>query len=187
MTHRNLASAVGHAVLVLLAAVAQVAAAAQEEASGEGPPESKPKASNTKLSDDEYEAITRRIMGRVVALNEKFPQLNEIPNGIVRKGQGGAGGLGLHYKVKWVLDDPAKPASKLNGRRAVYEKGGFWFHLTFYRGRYQGAAKHRPILFGDLRLWFDYGYEKDASVIAAVTKTINEEKSAFARKHPSSR
>jgi len=91
---------------------------------------------------------------------------------------------GHEHNVEWVLDDPTKPHSKLNGQRAVFGEGGYWFSLQFSRGQWNGAAFFRPIEFGDLKLWFRYGHDGNSSVIAAVTAILREENRALCQKHP---
>src|SRR6185503_9200177 len=107
---------------------------------------------------------------RVAALKATYPVLNGIEPKF-------ADDLYFEHGVTWALDDPSQPAGKRNARRAVFEKDGFWISLHFYRGAWQGAAVFRPVEFGDLKLWFSYGYRlgDDPAVIAAVARIIDEE------------
>jgi hypothetical protein len=127
----------------------------------------------TSISDDEYHQIEERILSRIAELKDTYPSLRTMTSP-----------RGHEYNVTWVLDDPTKPASKLNARRAVFGEDGYWFSLQFYRGQWQGAARFRPIEFGDLKLWFNYGHGGNTSVIAAVTTILREQNEAFCQTHP---
>jgi hypothetical protein len=135
---------------------------------------------STLASDDaEYEAITRRIITRVVALKSIYPVLEGISEPQVL--DGGLANLEFEHGVAWTLEDPAEPASKLNARHENYDKNGFWIRLHFYRGTWQGAAVFIPVEFGDLKLWFSYGHRPgdDPAIIVAISRIIEEEKKAF--------
>jgi hypothetical protein len=125
------------------------------------------------VSEDEYSDISKRIFDRVVALKETHSSLQNMTSP-----------AHYEYNVTWVLDDPTKPHSKLNGRREVFGKDGYWFSLQFYRGVWTGAAVFQPIEFGDLKLWFQFGHGGNTSVIAAITSILREENEAFCKKYP---
>ena len=124
------------------------------------------------LSEAEYEQVSRRILDRVAALRTTFPTV-----------EGMKSPAHFEYNVTWVLDDPTQPHGKLNAKRAVFGKDGYWFSLQFYRGDWKGAAMFLPVEFGDLKLWFDYGHGGEASVIAAIAAIIKEENAAFRGRH----
>ena len=130
--------------------------------------------------DAEYAAVTTRIFGRIGALKSGSQALDwaeEIKRAKV--GPDGAGAFSLQRDVEWVLERPSELPGKLNGSRPVYRPGGFWIRLTFYRGSWEGAAVFKSVDFGDLHLWFDYGYKDDASAIRAIAKIVEEERRAF--------
>ena len=138
-----------------------------------------PRRSTLASDDAEYEAVTRRIISRIVALKSNYPDLEGIREPLVL--DGGLAHLEFEHGVAWTLDDPAEPASKLNARRENFDKNGFWIRLHFYRGTWQGAAMFIPVEFGDLKLWYSYGYRPgdDPMIIVAISKFIEEEKKAF--------
>jgi hypothetical protein len=125
------------------------------------------------VSEEEYSRISKHILDRVAALKEAYPTLSNMTSA-----------AHYEYNVTWVLDDPTKPHSKLNGRHAVFGKDGYWFSLQFYRGQWGGAAFFVPIEFGDLKLWFQFGHGGNTTEIAAITSILREENEAFCRKHP---
>lgn len=131
------------------------------------------------LKESDYRAVSQRIIRRVVALQTTYPVLAGIKEREVAID--GTGALSFEQGVTWVLDDPSKPAGKLNARRENFSPDGFWISLQFYRGTWEGAAVFLPTEFGDLKLWFSYGYRKGDNpvVIAAVARIIDEEKKAF--------
>jgi hypothetical protein len=133
----------------------------------------------TQMNNADYEAITRRILTRVVALKNIYPILENIREPQIA--DGGLATLEFEHGVTSVLDDPTRPASKLNGRRENYDKNGFRIRLHFYRGPWQGAAAFIPVEFADLKLWYSWDYRPgdDPAVIAAVAKIIDDEKKAF--------
>ncbi|MDP6356349.1 MAG: hypothetical protein QF473_14665, partial [Planctomycetota bacterium] len=133
--------------------------------------------------DEEYLAIAERIVTTVVGLQKNFASLKGMR---VNQRDGDLPTLYFEHGVTWALDDASKPHSKLNARRPIYEEDGFYISLTFYRGRWQGAAKFLPHDFGDLKLWFRYGYRPrgDSSVIAEVTKIIKAEQQRFRKQFP---
>lgn len=136
-------------------------------------PESNPEAIHqTKVSEEEYHQIEQRILGRIVDLKTAHASLHNM-----------ASPYGHEHNVKWALDNPATPHSKVNARRAVFEEDGYWFSLKFYRGQWQGAAFFHPIEFGDLKLWYNYGHGGNTSVIVAVTNIVREENEMFCKKH----
>src|SRR5687767_13747735 len=111
-------------------------------------------------TDAEYAAVTTKSFARIGALKTKSPAVNwseEIKRAKVEPD--GSGRFSIQRDVEWVLDRPAEPTSKQNGQRPVYKPGGFWINLTFYRGSWGGAAMFKSVDFGDLHLWFDYGYK----------------------------
>jgi len=125
------------------------------------------------VSEEEYEKIRLRIFHRIADLKRLHPSLRDMTDPARHE-----------HELKWVLDDPQKPHSKLNGRRAVFGKDGYWFSLQFYRGQWAGSATFHAIEFGDLKLWFDFGHGGNASVIQAVTSILREEHDAFCTRHP---
>jgi len=132
--------------------------------------------------EPDYEAVSESIRSRIIALQEKHPLLKNMST---MRPLHHPNNLSFRHAVKWVLDDPTQRPTKMNARRPIYETDdAFWFRVVFYRGRYGGAAMHRPIRFGDLRVWLSYGYNKDSSVIGIVTKVIREEKKKFDAKYP---
>ena len=128
---------------------------------------------NRTVSEEEYSQVSKRILERIMALREVHPTLGQMTSA-----------AGYEYHVTWVLDDPTKPQSKVNARREVFGKDGYWFSLQFYRGQWGGAAAFFPIEFGDLKLWFQYGHGGNTKEIVAVTKILREENEAFGKKHP---
>lgn len=131
-------------------------------------------------SDTDYHAVTTRIFARIGALKIRSPAIDwseEIKKATVAPD--GSGGFSIERDVEWVLDRPTESVSKRNARRAVFKPGGFWIRLTFYRGPWTGAAMFQSIDFGDLHLWFDYGYKDDATVISAIARIVDEERRAF--------
>lgn len=134
-----------------------------------------------KQTEPDYAAITQRIRSRIISLQEQHPVLEQLdtapsPNNA---------DLHLEYEVTWKLDDPTKPHSKLNARHPVYRTDdAVWFHIHFYRGPWKGAAFHRPYVFGNLRVWLRYGYNKDSSVVVSITQVIEEEKKTFEKEYP---
>lgn len=136
-------------------------------------------------TDADYAALTKRIFDRVGALKDREPKLDwseEIKRARVEPD--GSGTFSIERGVSWVLDRPTERPSKLNGSRPAYQPGGFWIHLTFYRGAWKGAAAFYSIDFGDLHLWFDYGYKDDATAITAVARIVEEERRAFEKTFP---
>jgi hypothetical protein len=125
------------------------------------------------VSEEEYEKIRQRIFHRIADLKRLHPSLRNMTDPARHE-----------HELTWVLDDPQKPHSKLNGRRAVFGKDGYWFSLQFYRGQWAGSAMFHAIEFGDLKLWFDFGHGGNASVIQAVTSILREEHDAFCQRHP---
>lgn len=125
------------------------------------------------LSDEEYDRISRRILDRIFSLKATYPSL--MPMTSARY---------YEFNTTWVLDDPTKPPSKLNGRHELFGQDGYWFSLEFYRGKWQGAAVFRAIEFGDLNLWFSFGHGGNASVIKELSTILREENEAFCNKHP---
>jgi hypothetical protein len=140
-------------------------------------------ASQPALTDEEYQAIVRRVFDRVFGLRKDYPSLEGISQPAkVDLGDWSTSTLRFTYKTTWKRQDPAEPVSKRNGEYAVFDKGGYWFQLHFYRGRYEGAAKFAPIDFGDLNLWFLEGYD-DPAVIQAVSLIVLQEQEALAKAH----
>lgn len=136
-------------------------------------------------SNSEYAALTKRIFDRIEALKDEDPKLDwteEIKSAKVESD--GAGVLSIQRGVEWVLERPKEPPSKLNGSRPVYQPGGFWIRLTFYRGSWGGAAMFQSIDFGDLHLWLAYGYKEDATAIRAIARIVEEERRAFEKTLP---
>jgi hypothetical protein len=125
------------------------------------------------VSEEEYEKIPLRIFHRIADLKPLHPSLRNMTDPARHE-----------HELQWVLDDPQEPHSKLNGRRAVFGKDGYWFSLQFYRGQWAGSAMFHAIEFGDLKLWFDFGHGGNASVIQAVTSILREEHDAFCTRHP---
>lgn len=125
------------------------------------------------ISEREYAQVSKRILDRVLALKETFASMSNMTSAVR-----------FEHDVTWVLDDPTKPHSKLNGRHAVFGKDGYWFSLQFYRGQWGGAADFVPIEFGDLKLWFQFGHGGNTAEIAAVTSILREENKEFCKKHP---
>jgi hypothetical protein len=123
--------------------------------------------------EEDYRYVQWQILERIEKLKEKFSSMQAMTNACY-----------FEYNVTWKLEDPSKPHSKGNARLAIYGKDGYWFSLTFYRGKWEGAAFFLPIEFGDLKLWFDYGHSGNAEVIGAVTTILREENEAYCRKHP---
>lgn len=124
------------------------------------------------IADAEYVQVSKRILDRVTSLKKTHPTL-----------QGMKSPVRYEHNVTWVLDDPTKPHSKTNARRAVFGPEGYWFSLQFYRGDWAGAAMFSPVEFGDLKLWFDFGHGGNASVIAAIASIVKEENEAFCKRH----
>ncbi len=128
----------------------------------------------------------QRILARVDGLKKTIPQLEQLkPAGI------GEAGATLYFErgVTWKLDDPTKPADKINGRIAEFEPGGFWFRLYFYNGPWGGAAVFKATDLGENQnLWFSYGYRPgdDAAVIGAISKIIEEERPRVEKKEKAS-
>jgi hypothetical protein len=136
-------------------------------------------------SDADYAAVSARILARIGALKAGSPSINwseEIKRAVVAPD--GSGAFSMQREVEWVLDRPGEPPSKQNGRRPVYRPGGFWINLTFYRGTWKGAAVFRPIDFGDLHLWLDYGYKDDPAIVRAIAAIVEEEQRAFQATRP---
>jgi hypothetical protein len=125
------------------------------------------------IPDEEYNRISKEILAHIMALKETHPSLLNMTSADH-----------FEFNVTWVLDDATKPPSKLNGRRAVFGKDGYYFDLTFFRGKWKGAAIFWPVEFGDLHVWFDFGQGGNASVIAAITTILREENEAFCKKYP---
>lgn len=136
-------------------------------------------------NDATYAAVTARIFAGLGGLEAEFPAIDwseEIKKARVLSD--GSGGFSIERDVEWVLDRPGEPPSKTNGVRPVYKPGGFWIRLTFFRGPWRGAAVFQSVDFGDLHVWFDYGYHDDPSVIRAVGQIIENERAAFERVSP---
>ena len=125
------------------------------------------------VSEQEYAQVSKHILDRVMALKDTFGSMSNMTSAVHHE-----------YNVTWVLDDPTKPHSKTNGRRAVFGKDGYWFTLQFYRGQWDGAAFFIPIEFGDLRLWFQFGHGGNTKEIVAITSILREENEAFCKQHP---
>ena len=125
-------------------------------------------------TEADYKAVSSRIIDRVAALKSTYPVLE----GIAPRS---TDDLYFEHGVTWALDDPSQPAGKRNARFEIFDRDGFWIRLHFYRGAWAGAAMFMPVEFGDLKLWFSYGYRPgdDPAVIAAVSRIIDEEKKAF--------
>jgi hypothetical protein len=126
------------------------------------------------IREADYKAVSSRIIDRVAALKTSYPVLEGIAPRFTDD-------LYFEHGVTWALDDPAQPAGKRNARFAIFEQGGFWIRLHFYRSAWAGAAMFKPVEFDDLKLWFSYGYRPgdDPAVIAAVARIIDEEKKKF--------
>jgi hypothetical protein len=125
------------------------------------------------LPEQEYSQISKHILDRILALKNKYSSLSNMVSA-----------NHYEYNVVWVLDDKAKPPSKLNGRREIFGRDGYWFSLQFFRGKWQGAAVFRAIEFGDLNVWFDFGHGGNAAVIKEITTILREENAAFCKTHP---
>ena len=140
----------------------------------ENPPAAQPTAQ--RMNAAKLNPAAKRILERVDALKKTLPQLQQLPAPVID--DEGHATLYFEQGVTWKLEDPAKPASKLNARLAEFEPGGFWIRLYFYQGPWRGAAVFNATDLGEgQNLWFSYDYRPgdDAAVVAAISKIIEEE------------
>lgn len=124
------------------------------------------------VADSPIDPLVQEVFSKVMALSSQYAVLKPLSKTYAE--QLDKYTLYFEHNVTWKLANPSQPASKLNAREAMYGKDGFWFRLHFYQGNYLGAAVFKPIEFGELKLWFDYGYAEDARAIEAIAKIINE-------------